>query len=109
MAVRLHQLQKAITSAQKALDLLRNEPTVTNDQMGMMVSVYSVLGNAYRNAGDRAQARKWYEEGLAYARAAVNPHRRGAAMWVAGMLRRSRRSTSRSMRIPTRETAFARR
>jgi len=109
VAVRLHQLQKAITSAQKALDLLRNEPTVTNDQMGMMVSVYSVLGNAYRNAGDRAQARKWYEEGLAYARAAVNPHRRGAAMWVAGMLRRSRRSTSRSMRIPTRETAFARR
>src|SRR5437879_8485935 len=87
VAVRLHQLQKAITSAQKALDLLRNEPTVTNDQMGMMVSVYSVLGNAYRNAGDRAQARKWYEEGLAYARAAVNPHRRGAAMWVAGMLR----------------------
>src|SRR5438552_8732556 len=52
--VRLHQLQKAITSAQKALDLLRNEPTVTNDQMGMMVSVYSVPGNAYRNAGDPA-------------------------------------------------------
>jgi len=109
VAVRLHQLQKAITSAQKALDLLRNEPTVTNDQMGMMVSVYSVLGNAYRNAGDRAQARKWYEEGLAYARAAVNPHRRGAAMWVAGMLRRSRRSTSRSTRMPTREITFERR
>src|SRR3989442_1473159 len=87
VAVRLHQLQKAITSAQKALDLLRNEPTVANEQMSMMVSIYSALGNAYRNAGDRAQARKWYEEGLAYARAAVAPHRRGAAMWVAGMLR----------------------
>ena len=87
VAVRLHQLQKAITSAQKALDLLRNEPTVANEQMSMMVSIYSALGNAYRNAGDRAQARKWYEQGLTYARAAVAPHRRGAAMWVAGMLR----------------------
>src|SRR2546422_5016303 len=87
VAVRLHQLQKAITSAQKALDLLRNEPTVANEQMSMMVSIYSALGNAYRNAGDRAQARKWYEEGLTYGRAAVAPHRRGAAMWVAGMLR----------------------
>jgi len=66
---------------------LRNEPTVTSDQMGMMVSIYSALGNAYRNAGDRAQARKWYEEGLTYARAAVAPHRRGAAIWAVGMLR----------------------
>src|SRR5262249_17807969 len=66
---------------------VRTEPTVTSDQMGMMVSIYSALGNAYRNAGDRAQARKWYEEGLTYARAAVAPHRRGAAIWAVGMLR----------------------
>src|SRR5262249_58335988 len=36
---------------------------------------------------DRAQARKWYEEGLTYARAAVAPDRRGAAIWAVGMLR----------------------
>ena len=87
VAVRLSEIQKALASGRKALDLLRDEPNLSNDQMGLMVSIYSVLGSAYRNAGDRPQARKWYEEGLAYARSTVSPQRRGAAMWVAGMLR----------------------
>jgi len=87
VSLRLSELQKALTSAQKAFDLLGKEPNPSNDQMGMIVSVYSALGNAYRNSGDRAQARKWYAEGLTYARAAVSPHRRGAAMWVAGQLK----------------------
>src|SRR5262249_28606103 len=87
VANRLSQLQKAITSGQKALELLRAEPQVSNEQMGMMVSIYSVLGGANRAAGDRAQSRKWFDEGLSYARGAIAPTRRGAAMWVAGMLR----------------------
>jgi len=87
VSLRLSQLQKALTSAHKALDLLRNDPDPSNDHMGMIVSVYSALGNAYRNSGDRVQARKWYEEGLGYARAGVSPRHRGAAMWVAGLLK----------------------
>src|SRR2546426_12583939 len=46
VAVRLHQLQKGHTSAQKAPDPLRNEPTLPHDAKSMVGSIYTAPGKA---------------------------------------------------------------
>ncbi|MBM4439823.1 MAG: CHAT domain-containing protein [Candidatus Rokubacteria bacterium] len=67
IAVRLGMPQKAITAGTRALDRPPPPPR-PHLVVQSMLSTYSLLGRAYRNAGDLARARTIYEQGLAVAR-----------------------------------------
>jgi CHAT domain-containing protein/tetratricopeptide (TPR) repeat protein len=68
VAFRLGMLQKTILAGRRALELYRGE-TLSGHDVAATATVYAHVGNSYRNAGDPVQARRFYEEGLAFARA----------------------------------------
>ncbi|MBI2014642.1 MAG: CHAT domain-containing protein [Candidatus Rokubacteria bacterium] len=90
VAIRLGQLQKAITAGERARDLLRDEPALAPPQINLRVTLHAALGSAYQMAGDRDRARRLFEDGLtwAYAQGHAGPGRRGVALGVALLSRK---------------------
>jgi CHAT domain-containing protein len=63
---RLGLYQKTIRSGSRAIELLRTTAPASNETLTWVATVYANVGPAYRLVGDLAQARKVFEEGLAY-------------------------------------------
>jgi CHAT domain-containing protein len=63
LARRLGRYQEAIGAGQRALELLARV-TPGDETRRRQLSIYGPLGAAYVEAGDRAQARRYFEEGL---------------------------------------------
>ncbi len=67
VTVRLGMFQRTIRAATRALELLRDQSS-TQEVVTRTIGVYGLLGSAYRGAGDHDQARRYFSEGLAFAR-----------------------------------------
>jgi CHAT domain-containing protein len=63
---RLGLYQKTIQSGTRAIELLKTTAPASNDTLISVATVYANVGPAYRLVGDLVQARKVFEEGLAY-------------------------------------------
>jgi len=84
VALRLGAYQKGIRAGLRALELLKLEGP-TEETVLTQLPVYNTLGHTYRQAGDLAEARRYFEGGLKLVKAI--PQARRSLIWSAHLSR----------------------